>query len=133
MDIDERAVVWITEGGNYRSASSHGAHCSLRVTGLVFWKIQMAMGGLTKRRFLSGPKHQRGARICVLENKVIVSDSPNVFRVDDLDGDGKKRTKRELLFTGLADSITIMEFTPLRSALTKVILTWAMKRNNWPA
>jgi len=45
MDIDERGRVWITEGGNYRSSFKHGAHCSLRVTGLWFWKIQMAMAG----------------------------------------------------------------------------------------
>ena len=39
--------------------------------------------------------------ICVLGNKVIVSDSPNVFVLTDTDGDGKA-DQRELLFTGIS-------------------------------
>src|SRR5882757_6978721 len=39
--------------------------------------------------------------ICVLGNKVIVSDSPNVFVLTDTNGDGIA-DKRELLFTGIS-------------------------------
>ena len=51
--------------------------------------------------FYQDPSINAALGICVLGNKVIVSDSPNVFVLTDTDGDGKA-DKRELLFTGIS-------------------------------
>ena len=50
--------------------------------------------------FYQDPSINSALGICVLGNKVIVSDSPNVFVLTDTDGDGKA-DRRELLFTGI--------------------------------
>src|SRR5258707_13149785 len=50
--------------------------------------------------FYQDPSINAALGVCVLGNRVIVSDSPNVFVLTDTDGDGKA-DKRELLFTGI--------------------------------
>ena len=51
--------------------------------------------------FYQDPSINTALGVCVLGNKVIVSDSPNVFVLIDTNGDGKA-DKRELLFTGIS-------------------------------
>src|SRR5262249_40010446 len=50
--------------------------------------------------FYQDPSINTALGVCVLGNRVIVSDSPNVFVLTDTDGDGKA-DERELLFTGI--------------------------------
>jgi putative membrane-bound dehydrogenase-like protein len=99
MDIDERGRVWITEGVNYRSTFQKWG--VLQPEGDRIIILDGTSGGEVKETvFYQDPSINTALGICVLGNKVIVSDSPNVFVLTDTDGDGKA-DKRELLFTGI--------------------------------
>src|SRR5690349_7399487 len=99
MDIDERGRVWITEGVNYRSTFQKWG--VLQPAGDRIIILDGTAGGEPKETvFYQDPSINTALGICVLGNKVIVSDSPNVFILTDSDGNGKA-DKRELLFTGI--------------------------------
>ena len=101
MDVDERGRVWITEGVNYRVWQKWGV---LEPEGDRIVVLEDANGdGIAEKEtvFYQDPSINAALGICVLGNKVIVSDSPNVFILTDSDGDGKA-DKRELLFTGIS-------------------------------
>ena len=99
MDIDERGRVWVTEGVNYRSTFQKWG--ILEPAGDRIITLEYAPDGTVKETvFYQDPSINTALGICVLGNKVIVSDSPNVFVLTDTDGDGKA-DKRELLFTGI--------------------------------
>jgi putative membrane-bound dehydrogenase-like protein len=99
MDIDERGRVWVTEGVNYRSSFQKWG--ILQPAGDRIVTLEDAADGSVKETiFYQDPSINTALGICVLGNKVIVSDSPNVFVLTDTDGDGKA-DKRELLFTGI--------------------------------
>ena len=99
MDIDERGRVWVTEGVNYRSTFQKWG--ILQPEGDRIITLEYAPDGSVKETvFYQDPSVNTALGICVLGNKVIVSDSPNVFVLTDTDGDGKA-DKRELLFTGI--------------------------------
>src|SRR5882724_8935628 len=101
MDIDERGRVWITEGVNYRVWQKWGV---LQPEGDRIVILEDSNGdGLADKEtvFYQDPSVNAALGICVLGNKAIVSDSPNVFVLTDTDGDGKA-DKRELLFTGIS-------------------------------
>jgi putative membrane-bound dehydrogenase-like protein len=99
MDIDERGRVWVTEGVNYRSTFQKWG--VLEPEGDRIITLAYAADGTVKETvFYQDPSINTALGICVLGNKVIVSDSPNVFVLTDTDGDGKA-DKRELLFTGI--------------------------------
>jgi putative membrane-bound dehydrogenase-like protein len=99
MDVDERGRVWVTEGVNYRSSFQKWG--VLQPEGDRIVTLEYAADGSVKETvFYQDPSINTALGICVLGNKVIVSDSPNVFVLTDTDGDGKA-DKRELLFTGI--------------------------------
>ena len=99
MDIDERGRVWVTEGVNYRSSFQKWG--ILQSAGDRIITLEYAVDGTVKETvFYQDPGINTALGICVLGNKVIVSDSPNVYVLTDTDGDGKA-DKRELLFTGI--------------------------------
>src|SRR6266704_1557081 len=101
MDIDERGRVWITEGVNYRVWQKWGI---LQPEGDRIVILEDSNGdGLADKEtvFYQDPSVNAALGICVLGNKAIVSDSPNVFVLPATDGDGKA-DKRELLFTGIS-------------------------------
>ncbi|HZR19140.1 MAG TPA: PVC-type heme-binding CxxCH protein [Verrucomicrobiae bacterium] len=100
MDIDERGRVWITEGVNYRSTFQKWG--VLQPEGDRILTLEYASDGSVKEKvFYQDPSVNTALGICVLGNKVIVSDSPNVYVLTDTDGDGLA-DKRELLFTGIS-------------------------------
>jgi putative membrane-bound dehydrogenase-like protein len=99
MDIDERGRVWVTEGVNYRSTFQKWGVLQLEGDRIITLK-KAADGSVKETVFYQDPSINTALGICVLGNKVIVSDSPNVFVLTDTDGDGKA-DKRELLFTGV--------------------------------
>jgi putative membrane-bound dehydrogenase-like protein len=100
MDIDERGRVWVTEGVNYRSTFQKWG--VLQPAGDRIITLEKGADGEVKETvFYQDPSINTALGICVLGNKVIVSDSPNVFVLTDTDGDGKA-DKRELLFTGIS-------------------------------
>ena len=101
MDIDERGRVWVVEGVNYRSTFQKWG--ILQPAGDRIVILEDTDGdGLADQQtvFYQDPSINAALGICVLGNKVIVSDSPNVFVLTDTDGDGKA-DQRELLFTGI--------------------------------
>ena len=99
MDIDERGRVWIAEGANYRSSFQRWG--VLRPGGDRIVTLERMKDGTVKETvFYQDPSVNSALGICVLGNKVIVSDSPNVFVLTDTDGDGQADT-RDLLFTGI--------------------------------
>src|SRR5436853_2475006 len=101
MDIDERGRVWITEGVNYRSTFQKWGILQSEGDRIVILEDTNGDGVADKQTvFYQDPSINTALGICVLGNKVIVSDSPNVFVLTDTDGDGKA-DKRELLFTGI--------------------------------
>ena len=102
MDIDERGRVWIAEGANYRSSFQKWGILQPAGDRIVILEDGNGDGAADKETvFYQDPSINAALGICVLGNKVIVSDSPNVFVLTDVDGDGKA-DKRELLFTGIS-------------------------------
>ena len=100
MDIDERGRIWVAEGVNYRSSFQKWG--VLQPEGDRVLTLEYAPDGTVKETvFYQDPSVNTALGICVLGNKVIVSDSPNVYVLTDTDGDGKA-DKRELLFTGIS-------------------------------
>ena len=100
MDVDERGRVWVTEGVNYRSTFQKWG--VLQPEGDRIITLQTTADGTVRDTvFYQDPSINTALGICVLGNKVIVSDSPNVYILTDTDGDGKA-DKRELLFTGIS-------------------------------
>src|SRR5215813_6607754 len=102
VDIDERGRVWVTEGVNYRSSFQKWGVLQPEGDRIVILEDTKGTGHPDKETvFYQDPSVNAALGICVLGNKVIVSDSPNVFMLTDTDGDGKA-DKRELLFTGIS-------------------------------
>jgi putative membrane-bound dehydrogenase-like protein len=102
IDIDERGRVWVTEGVNYRSTFQKWGVLQSEGDRIVILEDTKGTGHADKETvFYQDPSINAALGICVLGNKVIVSDSPNVFVLTDTDGDGKA-DKRELLFTGIS-------------------------------
>ncbi len=102
MDVDARGRVWITEGVNYRSTFQKWGVLQAAGDRIVILEDTKGNGVADKETvFYQDPSINAALGICVLGNKVIVSDSPNVFVLTDTDGDGKA-DKREVLFTGIS-------------------------------
>ncbi len=100
IDIDERGRVWVTEGVNYRSSFQKWG--VLQPEGdRIITLDRGADGKVNEKVFYQDLSVNTAMGICVLGNKVIVSDSPNVYVLTDTDGDGVA-DKRELLFTGIS-------------------------------
>lgn len=102
IDIDARGRVWVTEGVNYRSSFQKWGVLQPEGDRIVILEDTKGTGHADKETvFYQDPSVNAALGICVLGNKVIISDSPNVFVLTDTDGDGKA-DKRELLFTGIS-------------------------------
>lgn len=100
-DVDERGRVWITEGVNYRSTFQKWGILQPAGDRIVVLEDTNHDGTADLETvFYQDPSINAALGLCVLGNKVIVSDSPNVFILTDTDGDGKA-DHRELLFTGI--------------------------------
>lgn len=100
MDVDERGRVWITEAYNYRPAIN-GNPTNPQGDRIMILEDTSGDGKMdTGKVFYQGPEINAPLGICVLGNKVIVSQSPNVWVFHDDNGDDKA-DRKELLFTGI--------------------------------
>ncbi|MCW9706057.1 PVC-type heme-binding CxxCH protein [Fodinibius salsisoli] len=101
MDIDAQGRVWVTEGYNYRP--SLNPDNPTKADGdriLVLEDTDGDSKADTSTVFYQGNDINAALGIMVLDNRVIVSRSPDVFVFTDTDGDDKA-DKKEVLFSGI--------------------------------
>lgn len=99
IDVDDRGRVWVTEAYNYRPALNGNPTTDAGDRILIFEDTDHD-GTLDKQTlFYQGPEINAPLGICVLGNRVIVSQSPYVWDFYDDDGDGKA-DRKEILFQG---------------------------------
>ncbi|GAB4025761.1 hypothetical protein GCM10028773_52650 [Spirosoma koreense] len=100
IDVDARGRVWVCEAYNYRPAIN-GNPTRKEGDRIVILEDQNNDGKAdVSKVFYQGPDIESPLGIWVQGNKVIVSDSPNVWVLTDENGDDKA-DKKELLFTGI--------------------------------
>lgn len=100
IDVDERGRVWVCEAYNYRPAIT-GNPTHKEGDRIVILEDTNGDGKAdVSKVFYQDPSIESPLGIWVQGNKVIVSDSPNVWVLTDEDGDDKA-DKKELLFTGI--------------------------------
>lgn len=100
IDVDARGRVWVCEAYNYRPAIN-GNPTRKEGDRIVILEDQNGDGKAdVSKVFYQDPSIESPLGIWVQGNKVIVSDSPNVWVLTDENGDDKA-DKKELLFTGI--------------------------------
>ncbi|WP_461134633.1 PVC-type heme-binding CxxCH protein [Spirosoma lituiforme] len=100
IDVDARGRVWVCEAYNYRPAVN-GNPTRKEGDRIVILEDQNGDGKAdVSKVFYQGADIESPLGIWVQGNKVIVSDSPNVWVFTDENGDDKA-DKKELLFTGI--------------------------------
>lgn len=100
IDVDDKGRVWVNEAYNYRPAIN-GNPTTDDGDRILTLEDTDGDGVLDKRTvFYQGPEVNSPLGICVLGNRVIVSQSPYVWDFYDDDGDGKA-DRKEVLFQGI--------------------------------
>ncbi len=100
IDVDARGRVWVCEAYNYRPAVN-GNPTRKEGDRIVILEDTNGDGKAdVSKVFYQDPSIESPLGIWVQGNKVIVSDSPNVWILTDENGDDKA-DKKELLFTGI--------------------------------
>ncbi|GAB3548502.1 PVC-type heme-binding CxxCH protein [Spirosoma fluminis] len=100
IDVDAKGRVWVCEAYNYRPAIN-GNPTRKEGDRIVILEDQNGDGKAdVSKVFFQDPSIESPLGIWVQGNKVIVSDSPNVWVLTDENGDDKA-DKKELLFTGI--------------------------------
>ncbi|SOD96298.1 PVC-type heme-binding CxxCH protein [Spirosoma fluviale] len=100
IDVDARGRVWVCEAYNYRPAIN-GNPTRKEGDRIVILEDTNGDGKADVTKvFYQDPSIESPLGIWVQGNKVIVSDSPNVWVLTDENGDDKA-DKKELLFTGI--------------------------------
>ncbi|MGY3052041.1 putative membrane-bound dehydrogenase-like protein [Pedobacter sp. UYEF25] len=100
IDVDERGRVWVTEAYNYRFEINNNKP---RPQGdrILILEDKDGDGVLeTSKVFYQGPEINAPLGICVLGNRVLVSQSPYVWAFYDDNGDDKA-DRKEILFQGI--------------------------------
>lgn len=100
MDIDERGRVWITEAYNYRPGIN-GNPVNPEGDRIVILEDTTGDGRAdTAKVFYQAPEINAPLGVCVLGNRVIVSQSPYVWNFYDDNGDDRA-DRKEILFQGI--------------------------------
>ena len=100
IDVDARGRVWVCEAYNYRPAIN-GNPTRPEGDRIIILDDQNHDGRADVTKvFYQGPDIESPLGIWVQGNRVIVSDSPNVWVLTDDNGDDKA-DRKELLFTGI--------------------------------
>ncbi|WP_354333956.1 PVC-type heme-binding CxxCH protein [Pedobacter sp. CG_S7] len=100
IDVDERGRVWVTEAYNYRFEINKNKP---RPEGdrILILEDKDGDGVMeTSKVFYQGPEMNAPLGICVLGNRVLVSQSPYVWAFYDDNGDDKA-DRKEILFQGI--------------------------------
>ena len=100
IDVDERGRIWVTEAYNYRPAIN-GNPTNPKGDRIMILEDTDGDGKAdTAKVFYQGPELNSPLGICVLGNRVIVSQSPNVWAFYDDNGDDVA-DRKEILFQGI--------------------------------
>ena len=100
IDVDDKGRVWVCEAFNYRPAITGSA---TKKEGDRILILEDTNGdGISDKNtvFYQGPEIESPLGIWVMDNKVIVSQSPYVWLFTDENGDGKA-DKKEILLQGI--------------------------------
>ena len=101
MAIDSRGRIWVTEAYNYRNQLNPKNPVKEEGDRIMILEDTDGDGVADKSKvFYQGTDVNAALGICVLDDKIYVSCSPNVFVFTDADGDDVP-DKKEVLFTGI--------------------------------
>ena len=100
IDVDARGRVWVCEAYNYRPAINGNPTHKEGDRIMILEDTNGDGKADVSKVFYQDPSIESPLGIWVQGNKVIVSDSPNVWVLTDENGDDKA-DKKELLFTGI--------------------------------
>ncbi len=100
IDVDEKGRVWVTEAYNYRPAITKNPANLLGDRIMILEDLNGDGKADTAKVFYQGSDLNAPLGICVLGNKVIVSQSPYVWVFYDDNGDDKA-DRKEILFSGI--------------------------------
>ncbi|ULQ53140.1 PVC-type heme-binding CxxCH protein [Flavihumibacter fluvii] len=100
MDVDEKGRVWVTEAYNYRPSVNGNPTNALGDRIMILEDTDGDGHADTARVFYQGPELNAPLGICVLGNRVIVSQSPFVWSFYDDNGDDKA-DRKEIMFQGI--------------------------------
>ncbi len=101
IDVDERGRVWVNEAYNYRPAINGNPVNALGDRIMILEDTNGDGKADTAKVFYQSPELDAPLGICVLGNKVIVSQSPYVWVLYDDNGDDKA-DRKEILFQGIS-------------------------------
>jgi putative membrane-bound dehydrogenase-like protein len=101
IDVDERGRVWVCEAYNYRPGINGNPTNALGDRILILEDNDGDGKADTAKVFYQGPELNAPLGICVLGNKVIVSQSPYVWIFYD-DNNDDKADRKEILFQGIS-------------------------------
>jgi len=100
IDVDDRGRIWVTEAYNYRPAIN-GNPTNALGDRIMICEDNNGDGKVdTSKVFYQGAELNAPLGICVLGNRVIVSQSPYVWAFYDDNGDDKA-DRKEILFQGI--------------------------------
>ncbi len=100
IDVDDRGRIWVTEAYNYRPGIN-GNPTNALGDRIMILEDNNGDGVIdTSKIFFQGAELNAPLGICVLGNRVIVSQSPYVWSFYDDDGDDKA-DRKEILFQGI--------------------------------
>jgi putative membrane-bound dehydrogenase-like protein len=101
IDVDERGRVWVTEAYNYRP-EINGNPTNPKGDRIMILEDTNGDGKAdTAKVFYQGPEVNAPLGVCVLGNKVIISQSPYVWAFYDDNGDDKA-DRKEVMFSGIS-------------------------------
>ena len=100
IDVDDRGRVWVTEAYNYRP-EINGNPTNPKGDRIMILEDKDGDGKAdTAKVFYQGPELNAPLGVCVLGNRVLVSQSPYIWAFYDDNGDDKA-DRKEVLFQGI--------------------------------
>jgi putative membrane-bound dehydrogenase-like protein len=100
IDVDERGRIWVTEAHNYRPGIN-GNPVNPQGDRIMILEDTNADGKIdTAKVFYQGPELNAPLGVCVLGNKILISQSPYVWAFYDDNADDKA-DRKEIIFQGI--------------------------------
>src|SRR6478672_11330404 len=100
IDVDDRGRIWVTEAYNYRPAVNGNPTNPMGDRIMILEDNNGDGVADSAKVFYQGPEINAPLGICVLGNRVLVSQSPYIWAFYDDNGDDKA-DRKEILFQGI--------------------------------